>query len=202
MCYSSDGYFDSKQRLTSMSFRQVPSQRPRCIIVASRHLPAAPAMPAHAASVVSVKEAFERRPLPAKGDRLDVGSKGWLNAVARLDGGDTDADGTQVGRAFNHLTMDKSKPSHCILTAFDNQTSGQFLIYDGMLDRQHPDYPGTRPQFRKMSHQQAMRLMSFDIAYPFHGTNKEIMTQIGNAIPPEFARRLLVHLTTKVVTYR
>ena len=73
------------------------------------------------------------------------------------------------------------------------------MIYDGMATRGHPDYPGSQPQWRKMSHQQAMRLLSIDITYPFHGTNKEIMTQIGNAIPPELARRLLVHVMTMVV---
>jgi site-specific DNA-cytosine methylase len=111
-----------------------------------------------------------------------------------------DTDGKKVKRDFCHRAMDVYKPAGCITTAFDNPTSGAFLIYDGMANRGHPGYPGSQPQFRKMSHpEQAMRLMTIDITYPFHGTNKESITQIGNAIPPEFARHLLVHVTTKVV---
>ena len=116
-----------------------------------------------------MKEAWSRHPVPARGDRPDVGSRCWQHCVARLDGGDLDADGKKAKRDFCHRAMDVHKPAPCITitTAYDNPSAGAFMIYGGMANRGHPGYPGSQPQFRKMSHQQAMRLMSIDITYPF-----------------------------------
>ena len=44
--------------------------------------------------------------------------------------------------------------------------------------------------------------MTFPIDYPFHGTQHQRFVQIGNAIPPEFARVLFRHIiATNVVIF-
>ena len=89
---------------------------------------------------------------------------------------------------YAHACHDLKTPFLCITTAFDNQTAGRFLIK-------------TKSGFRLLGEQEARRLMTFDIHYPFAGTLKQRMTQLGNAIPPEFARRLFRHITSNVVKF-
>ena len=89
---------------------------------------------------------------------------------------------------YAHACHPLNTPFSCITTAFDNQTAGRFLIK-------------TKNSFRYLSEQEAKHLMAFDIHYPFAGTQKERFTQLGNAIPPEFARRLFTPITTNVVTF-
>ncbi len=66
-----------------------------------------------------------------------------------------------------------NKPSYTITTKFHEASTGAFI---------HPD------QNRTLSIREAARLQSFPDRFIFTGTGKQIRDQIGNAVPPLFAR--------------
>ena len=167
---------------------QVPSSRPRTVLVATNTVPlAARAVPPAERDVVSAREALQRLPRPEVGPPV-TGRRGLYHAKRRWSGWKTKRGGKKYTMEYAHACHDLKTPFSCITTAFDNQTAGRFLIK-------------TKSGFRLLGEQEARRLMTFDIHYPFAGTKKQRMAQLGNAIPPEFARRLFRHITRNVVKF-
>ena len=68
-----------------------------------------------------------------------------------------------------------------ITTAFRNPSCGAFLIKIG-------------DDFYLLSQQQAARLVTFPMDYPFAGTQRERDSQVGSCIPPRFAYYLGLHI--------
>ena len=167
---------------------QVPSSRPRTVLVATNTVPlAARAVPPAERDLVSAHEALLRWPRPEEG-RPVTGRRGLYHAKRRWSGWKNKRGEKKYKMEYAHACHHLKTPMSCITTAFDNQTAGRFLIK-------------TKSGFRLLGEQEARRLMTFDIHYPFAGTLKQRMTQLGNAIPPEFARRLFRHITSNVVKF-
>ena len=167
---------------------QVPSSRPRTVLVATNTVPlAARAVPPAERDLVSAHEALLRWPRPEEG-RPVTGRRGLYHAKRRWSGWKTKRGEKKYKMEYAHAFHGLKTPMSCITTAFDNQTAGRFLIK-------------TKSGFRLLGEQEARRLMTFDINYPFAGTLKQRMTQLRNAIPPEFARRLFRHITRNVVKF-
>ncbi len=195
----------------------VPQNRRRAIIIGSRLGPVV--LPAPDGKRVTVREAFRGIPLepthaaldcsPAKGkdlhiarnptpvslkryklippggNRFDLQRKApqltpgcWLR---KLEGG-TDL--------FGRLEWDE--PARCtIRTEFYKPEKGRYL---------HPS------EHRPITHWEAARLQTFPDSFLWHGTKIRIAIQIGNAVPPLFARAiaetLREHLSASARTMR
>jgi DNA-methyltransferase (dcm) len=114
------------------------------------------------------------RAVPPGGNRFDLQKNApeltpncWLNKPS----GGTDL--------FGRLWWDR--PSVTIRTEFFKPEKGRYL---------HPD------QHRPITHREAARIMSFPDSFKFLGSKVEIARQIGNAVPPEFARHIAMHVRT------
>lgn len=106
--------------------------------------------------------------IPIGGNRFDlmknapeITPKCWL----RKPSGSTDL--------FGRLWWDR--PSVTIRTEFFKPEKGRYL---------HPE------QHRPITHREAARIMTFPDEFIFCGSKIEIAKQIGNAVPPDFARYL------------
>ena len=82
------------------------------------------------------------------------------------------------------------EPSVTIRTEFWKPEKGRYL---------HPEWSKTDPSQRvnrPITHWEAARIQTFPDRYQWCGNRIEIGRQIGNAVPPLFARRLAEHLLT------
>lgn len=75
--------------------------------------------------------------------------------------------------SYGRLVWDE--PAATITTRFDTPAGGRFI---------HPDYN------RTLTAREAARIQSFPDSFIFHGNNRSISRQIGNAVPPKLARFL------------
>ena len=110
--------------------------------------------------------------VPTGGNRFDlmknapeITPKCWLNKPS----GSTDL--------FGRLWWDR--PSVTIRTEFFKPEKGRYL---------HPE------QHRPITHREAARIMTFPDKFVFHGNKIEIAKQIGNAVPPDFARYIASYI--------
>ena len=99
--------------------------------------------------------------------RPDITPPCWLNKPA----GTTDV----MGRMW------WDRPAPTIRTEFFKPEKGRYL---------HPEY------HRPITHREAARLQSFPDTFVFEGSKTEIARQIGNAVPPELAHAIAVHLAS------
>ena len=175
-------------RISKTTARQVPSSRPRTVMVATNTVPlTSNAIPRSEVDLVSASEALKQEPRPKVG-RAVTSPMGLKHARNRLRGWLKKNGERKFTMKYAHAVADMSKPFSCITTAFTNPTSGRFLIK-------------TPRGFRFLHEEEAKRLMTFPIDYPFHGTQHQRFVQIGNAIPPEFACVLFRHIVTNVVIF-
>ena len=175
-------------RISKTTARQVPSSRPRTVMVATNTVPlTSNAIPRSEVDLVSASEALKQEPRPKVG-RAVTSPMGLKHARNRLRGWLKKNGERKFTMKYAHAVADMSKPFSCITTAFTNPTSGRFLIK-------------TPRGFRYLHEEEAKRLMTFPIDYPFHGTQHQRFVQIGNAIPPEFACVLFRHIVTNVVIF-
>lgn len=108
------------------------------------------------------------RAVPAGGNRFDLQKSRpdiTPNCWVKKASGGTDL--------FGRLWWDR--PSVTIRTEFFKPEKGRYL---------HPE------QHRPITHREAARLMSFPDDFIFTGTKIEIARQIGNAVPPLFAKHI------------
>lgn len=180
--------------ISKTTARQVPSSRPRTVMVATNTVPlTSNAMPRSEVDLVSASEALKQEPRPKVG-RAVTSLMGLKHARNRLRGWLKKNGERKFTMKYAHAVADMSKPFSCLTTAFTNPTSGRFLI---KTPRKKNGIAG----FRYLHEEEAKRLMTFPIDYPFHGTQHQRFVQIGNAIPPEFARVLFRHIVTNVVIF-
>lgn len=99
--------------------------------------------------------------------RPDITPPCWLNKPT----GTTDV----MGRMW------WDRPAPTIRTEFFKPEKGRYL---------HPEY------HRPITHREAARLQSFPDTFVFEGSKTEIARQIGNAVPPELAHAIAVHLAS------
>lgn len=83
------------------------------------------------------------------------------------------------GRTTLYGRMDYSKPSYTITTYFNRPGNGTYV---------HPKLD------RVITAREAARLQSFPDEYYFYGNQKEVLLQIGNAVPCKFAEKIGRHI--------
>lgn len=83
------------------------------------------------------------------------------------------------GRTTLYGRMDYDKPAYTVTTYFNRPGNGTYV---------HPKFE------RVITAREAARLQSFPDNYYFYGNKKDILTQIGNAVPCLFAKALGLHL--------
>lgn len=83
------------------------------------------------------------------------------------------------GRTTLYGRMDYSKPSYTITTYFNRPGNGTYV---------HPNLD------RVITAREAARLQSFPDDYYFYGNQKEVLLQIGNAVPCKFAEKIGRHI--------
>ncbi len=90
------------------------------------------------------------------------------------------------GNGFNDVLgrMAWDRPAPTITTGCCNPTKGRFL---------HPE------QDRAITPREAARLQTFPDTFIFYGTKTSVMTQIGNAFPPLYARLLADRIMSAIV---
>jgi DNA (cytosine-5)-methyltransferase 1 len=71
------------------------------------------------------------------------------------------------------------RPAYTVRTEFFKPEKGRYL---------HPS------EHRPITHREAARLQSFPDSFQFEGTKIQIARQIGNAVPPQLARALALHV--------
>lgn len=71
--------------------------------------------------------------------------------------------------------INPKKPARTITTRFDTPSSGQFTLND---------------QDRCLTVREAARIQSFPDKYVFYGSKTSQMKQVGNAVPPEMAKKI------------
>ena len=86
------------------------------------------------------------------------------------------------GRTTLYGRINPSKPSYTITTYFNRPGNGAYL---------HPN------KHRTISLREAARLQTFPETYGFFGNQRQLLTQVGNAIPPLFARQLLQSISSQ-----
>jgi DNA (cytosine-5)-methyltransferase 1 len=112
------------------------------------------------------------RVVPPGGNRFDLQANApelTPNCWLRKPSGGTDL--------FGRLWWDR--PSVTIRTEFFKPEKGRYL---------HPT------KHRPITHREAARLMSFPDSFIFNGSKTEIARQIGNAVPPVFAKHIAQHV--------
>lgn len=191
----------------------VPQNRKRAIIIGSRLGPVS--LPKPIGRVRTVREAFEGIPLkplhsqilssPVSGSDLHIGRNPTPISAKRYrlvpPGGnrfDLQEKAPELTPAcwirkteggtdlFGRLEWDG--PARCtIRTEFYKPEKGRYL---------HPS------AHRPITHWEAARLQTFPDSFKWHGSKVRIAIQIGNAVPPLFAkaiaRHLLKHLESKI----
>ena len=160
----------------------VPQERERLIVVACKgeraFVPPSPTTdPPETAG-----KALARAPVPAKGRPLQgfvrlecVPATTNLNKLAETQRRDRKTFGRE-----NYKVMDLDKPANTITTETWSNT-GCFFIQRGNL-------------YHELSVEEAARLQSFPPDFKFMGCETNVRAQIGNAWPPEFARRIMLSL--------
>ena len=112
--------------------------------------------------------------IPPGGGRFDLPDELLSNCWRNKPTGTTDV----MGR------LEWDQPSVTIRTEFFKPEKGKYL---------HPqweqDEPGSRVN-RPITHQEAARIQSFPSDFLWCGSKTEIARQIGNAVPPTFARAI------------
>ena len=155
---------------------QVPSSRPRVVIVAT--MPSGPALPARMNALVPCGQVLLNMQW---GRILALGSEGHKRAMTKFKA----PNKILKTRAFCYGTIDMLKPAPCVQTAFKNETSMRCLltkVVDG------------KRRFFHLSNEQAAALVTFPRGYKFAGTDMDVGQQIGNCIPPKFACALFMHV--------
>ena len=85
------------------------------------------------------------------------------------------------GRTTLYGRIDYDKPAYTVTTYFNRPGNGTYV---------HPKFE------RVITAREAARLQSFPDNYYFYGNKKDILTQIGNAVPCIFAKAIGLHLKT------
>ena len=168
----------------------VPQERERLIVVACKgeraFVPPSPTTdPPETAG-----KALARAPVPAKGRPLQgfvrlecVPATTNLNKLAETQRRDRKTFGRE-----NYKVMDLDKPANTITTETWSNT-GCFFIQRGNL-------------YHELSVEEAARLQSFPPDFKFMGCETNVRAQIGNAWPPEFARRIMLSLRDMIIELR
>jgi len=112
--------------------------------------------------------------VPPGGGRFDLPDELLPNCWRNKPTGTTDV----MGR------MEWDKPSLTIRTEFFKPEKGKYL--HPQWDPEDPDNRVNRP----ITHLEAARLQTFPRRFKWCGTKTEIARQIGNAVPPRFARAI------------
>ena len=153
----------------------VPQRRKRLLLVATKgndFAPPAPTLPAPSAG-----EALRRAPVPAAGPPVAERVRAKIVQY-----------GEKGLRAGQYAVMDLSKPARTIHTQTLNST-GPYTLKRGDV-------------YHVMSVEETARLQSFPPAFAFVGCATGVRKQIGNAVPPELARRFALQLAEAVLGVR
>lgn len=166
----------------------VPQTRRRAILVARRDGPSAfLPTPTHSRyystdptrldngvkSWVSMAEALDwNQAITSKADRFKI------HASKRMGSGMVERHGPRPDRSVD-------LPSFTIRAEAGGMEPGGFrwTEQDGTL-------------IRKVTPEEAACLQTFPVGYPFQGGKSQVMTQIGNAVPPLLAEAILAQFTT------
>lgn len=123
----------------------------------------------HVGRSPTAKSLARYRAVPEGGNRFDLPARLLPECWKRKTKGGTDL--------FGRLWWDR--PSVTIRTEFYKPEKGRYL---------HPTAD------RPITHREAALLQSFPEDFEFRGTKISVGVQIGNAVPPTFARRLAEHV--------
>lgn len=91
-------------------------------------------------------------------------------------------DKLESGRTTQYARLRPDRPSYTISTYYSRPGNGAHLLWD---------------QERTLSHREAARLQSFPDSFAFTGTQRQVATQIGNAVPPLLAFQVAKALGVK-----
>lgn len=114
--------------------------------------------------------------IPAGGNRFDLARNRWdltPNCWRNKPTGTTDV----MGRLW------WDRPSVTIRTEFFKPEKGRYL---------HPE------EHRPITHREAARLQTFPDSFEFDGTKTEVARQIGNAVPPQLAKAIALHVYEQI----
>lgn len=145
----------------------VPQKRKRFILVAIREDAMAFTSPVPSASPMTAGDGLERVPVPTMGKVLPT------RAVVRIK-----EFNEQGRRSGQYAVMDMRKPARTIHTQSLSSTGPYTIKRDDT--------------YHEMSLQEAARLQSFPDSFTFKGSSTSVRKQIGNAVPPELARRVAI----------
>ena len=199
----------------------VPQNRKRAFIIGSKLGPIK--LPEACGTTVSVRQAFKkgmhrgdaRIPLkttrkdlegqPALGPDLHIARNPTTTSIERYKTIPKNGNRFDLQRLRPDLTpacwirktkggtdlfgrLDWNGPARCtIRTEFYKPEKGRYL---------HPSEP------RPITHWEAARLQTFPDSFKWRGTKIRIAIQIGNAVPPVFARAIGQHIMGHLVSYK